>query len=658
MSNFDIIQDVEGKEYLIFDNSELYDETNIGNKLEDFELLSQLGEGAFGEVYKVLSKLNNKVYAMKKLNMLKVLRKHGNRGYQLTLNETNFLEGLNNPHVIKYYRNFEIETIFRYNIIEYIPNGSIKNFIEAHKKFDKHIPEEQLWNIFLQCMEALTYIHSKGVIHRDIKPDNLLLDNNMVVKLGDFGCSALINQNNKFKNEEEMLYHGTYVGTKPYMSKEIYEEEYDQKVDVYAMGISFFEMCYFFNPKDEENKLKKEDVNVNYSTDLMDIINLMIEEDKNKRKTSEEIYEILKTEYTKKYLKSTSINSVMRCLCSFEHLTKDFLNISLKDNEKKPITKGFIDSIKCFSELIKWKDKINYFYRIFVAENPRLFGTKEIDPRFVFAFFMTQLHKELNEIFPQEPEIINTKKEMNLNLANFGYKGKEELEGDCLPHFIVARNQAARTSKIDMKFKYINDINGKFNSFIRNSFMGLMKQTNFCYQCKLKTYSFQSYFFITFDIEKIVNKAKEDNENISEIDLDDCFYFQNSNFEDKNNYCSECLKKTKHQVYKQFYLFPKLIIISFQRGITYNYKMPIIVEEKLDLNDSFDKDNRTYFKTEYNLVGYLGRSEKNGNEEFFSIVKKGNSWFYSGGLEFKQIDSPSKANSFGDIIMAFYQLIE
>ena len=84
MSNFDIVKDIKGKEYLVFDSSELYDESQIGNKLEDFEILQMLGSGSFGEVFKVLSKLNNKVYAMKRIN-LDELRKEGEEVYNNNL---------------------------------------------------------------------------------------------------------------------------------------------------------------------------------------------------------------------------------------------------------------------------------------------------------------------------------------------------------------------------------------------------------------------------------------------------------------------------------------------------------------------------------------------------------------------------------------------
>ena len=68
MSNFDVIEDIKEKEYLVFDSPESYDKTQVANTFEDFEVLQKLGKGAFGVVYKVLSKINNRIYAMKKIN--------------------------------------------------------------------------------------------------------------------------------------------------------------------------------------------------------------------------------------------------------------------------------------------------------------------------------------------------------------------------------------------------------------------------------------------------------------------------------------------------------------------------------------------------------------------------------------------------------------
>ena len=88
MSIFDVVKDTEGKENLIFDSSELYNDNLIGNNLEDFEILQVLGEGGFGKVFKVKSKLNNKVYAMKMID-LKALITKSQKYYDLNMNKRN-----------------------------------------------------------------------------------------------------------------------------------------------------------------------------------------------------------------------------------------------------------------------------------------------------------------------------------------------------------------------------------------------------------------------------------------------------------------------------------------------------------------------------------------------------------------------------------------
>ena len=572
MSNFDVIQDTEGKEHLIFDSSELYDDRLIGNKPEDFEFISKLGEGAFGKVYKVRSKLNNKIYAMKKLN-IESLKSQSMKVWQLALNETSFLEGLSHPNIIKYYKNFT-EDNFLYLIIEFAENGDMKGYIKANQMFSKHIPEEDLWNIFLQCMEALSYVHSMGVIHRDIKPANILINNNMVIKLGDFGVSALKNQGednqyinaqyNIFKNKNNMQYHGTLVGTRPYMAKELIEEnEYDQKVDVYSMGVSFFEMCYYHIPKKVVGRrdvrgnfsftftriVNEEDKYVNYSKELLDIIELMLEEDKDKRKTSKEIYEMIRNEYFKRYVRNSSIESIVRCLYSFNELTNTFLNFQYNQIQNKSFTILYIKCLQSITQpsLEAWINSINFFRQELEKENQKLQGTKEIEPRVVFAFLLKQLHKELN--FPQG---------MN-NRAN--------------KHLIISGEEESKTSKNEMMLKFINDFLLKFNSIISNSFLGLMKTTNICNVCKIRTYKFSSYFFITLDLEKIL--SKNNNNNIGQLDIKDCITKQNKKVKICELYCSKCLNQTRNSCYKQIFSLPNNLIISIQRGVMNKYKTPV-----------------------------------------------------------------------------------
>ena len=134
-----------------------------------------------------------------KIADLAELKKKGKRGLQLTLNESKFLTVLSHPHIIKYYTNF-MEGDNLYLIIENAENGDLASFTLSNKKLGRNIPEDELWSIFLQCMQGLSYIHDMGVIHRDIKLGNILMDNNMTIKLGDFGTCA-VKRNEQEENE-------------------------------------------------------------------------------------------------------------------------------------------------------------------------------------------------------------------------------------------------------------------------------------------------------------------------------------------------------------------------------------------------------------------------------------------------------------------------
>ena len=634
MSDFDVIKDSEGKEYLIFDSSELYDDSQMGDKFEDFEVLSQLGKGGFGAVFKVRSKINNKVYAIKRVNLEK-LRKQieddggdAERAIQLTKEEASVLEKYNHPHILKFYKKFEDENNI-YIVTEYVDNGDINGFIEAHKEFNKHISEEVLWSIFLQCMSGLAEVHSKDVIHRDIKPSNLLMDNNMIVKLADFGISALMENNEK---------HNTIVGTDGYKTREIFMgEDYDSKVDVYAMGCSFFQMCYFHIPKIFRCKMingkyefiyekveEKEDKYIDglYSKQLLYIIHLMLEEDPNKRKTSQEILDIIKEEYSKKYSKNSSIDSMVRCLYSITPLRDYFKDMENDKIAGKPITKAYIDCLHITEDretLSDWSKFIELFRETLYSENLRLEVKGEIEPRYAFAFLIKVFHKELN-------------KGQNKNNQN--------------NYLIVSGEEKSKTNKIEVMLNYINDFYSKYNSRISKDFSGINKITKFCNSCKLRTFSFNTYFFITFNLEDILKRYN----NIAELNLLEQLINQKTSQTEKPLYCSKCLNKTIHSTFKELYSLPNLLVISIQRGITYAYKTPVKIDKTLDLTDIVEFE---YSKKKYNLVSLLGRDED--KDYFFAIINVGNVWHLCRETQIIKLDEKStNFNYYGDILMLFY----
>ena len=101
--SFITVKDSEGKEYLLFDESELYDDKEMGDKLEDFEILQILGKGSYGFVAKIRSLKNKKIYAMKQIDLSKV---GSDKERQLCKQEIQLLQQLNHPNINKYYKSF------------------------------------------------------------------------------------------------------------------------------------------------------------------------------------------------------------------------------------------------------------------------------------------------------------------------------------------------------------------------------------------------------------------------------------------------------------------------------------------------------------------------------------------------------------------------
>ena len=184
---------MEGK-YIIIDNSEYSLKEEPGNTLGDYEILQTLGKGSFGFVAKVKSRRDNKLYALKMIDFTSM--KDQNE-INFAYNEIQIIQSLNSPHIIKYHTSF-VEQNKLYIIMEFMNNGDLKGYMSAIQAMNNPIPENEIWELFYQCAAGLSYIHRSKLIHRDIKPANLFMAVDKTIKIGDFGVSAIKNQNINF----------------------------------------------------------------------------------------------------------------------------------------------------------------------------------------------------------------------------------------------------------------------------------------------------------------------------------------------------------------------------------------------------------------------------------------------------------------------------
>ena len=209
-------------------------------KIGGYLIKNNLGEGTFGKVkLGIYIKTGEKV-AIKIINKKKLKEKND----QIHLKrEIDLLQKINHTNIISVYEIFEnYENYFI--IMEYCSRGELFNYIVSKKRLN----EGEAAYFFFQLINGIEYIHSKGISHRDIKPENLLLTNNYILKIIDFGLSNYYEENiNKYLK--------TPCGSPCYSSPEMVSGlSYDGfKVDIWSCGIVLFAMLCGYLPFDDKN---------------------------------------------------------------------------------------------------------------------------------------------------------------------------------------------------------------------------------------------------------------------------------------------------------------------------------------------------------------------------------------------------------------------
>ena len=223
---------------------------NKGDITQFYEVIKKIGEGSYGKIYKVKNKQSGDIRAMKQIIKSKI------PDINKFQNEIKILAMVDHPNIVRLFEVIEDDKYF--NLFQELCTGG-----ELSKKIQTtQLKEKEIAKIFNEIMSAVAYCHEKGIVHRDLKLENILFASespDSPVKIIDFGFSVLLGKNNinKDKNNNDngnnLKKFGfrrmkSKVGTLYYISPEIIKGNYDEKCDIWACGVILFILLCGYPP--------------------------------------------------------------------------------------------------------------------------------------------------------------------------------------------------------------------------------------------------------------------------------------------------------------------------------------------------------------------------------------------------------------------------
>ena len=273
-------------------------------EIEDFEYIEPIGEGSYGKIYLVQNKYDESKYALKKIIC------HDLKEVKLIYHNLELMYNKKHPNIMKIigieFKCLDITTYSLYILME-LALSDWNNEIKKRAKEKNYYKEEEIINILKQIINSLIYLESEGIAHRDIKPQNILVFQNNVYKITDFG---------EAKNLSDSVQESTLRGSQLFMSPVLYEGlKYNQKdvihnaykSDVYSLGYCLIyaltlnlnilnDLREIISMKVIHSMISK-NIKKHYSGKMIDLITKMLEFEEIKRFSFHDIQKYIQENY-------------------------------------------------------------------------------------------------------------------------------------------------------------------------------------------------------------------------------------------------------------------------------------------------------------------------------------------------------------------------
>ena len=367
-------------------------EENSGLPAQKYKVISKLGDGSYGTVYLAVNIITKQNIAMKKINKVKE-----NEIDDMEIkNEIEILKKLDHPNIVKIIEFYSTPKAY-YIITDFCACGELYNQIKHQ------YTEGQLAVLFYQVFSGLYYLHTKNIVHRDLKLENILIseiekDNNtndkyFWVKIIDFGTAKIFEKN---KNEKAV------VGSSYYIAPEVLHKNYNEKCDTWSVGVILYMLIVGRAPFDGQNdeeiieNIEKGEFNskhkklLNSSAEVQDLVKKLLEVNVKKRLSSSEA---LKHPWFKKF-NGKSL---------YSNIDKETVMIYLNRLRKFEINSKFQQMVLAFivhniPNNNESKDILKIF-RMFNTNDDGKLTKKELLDGLIKYFNEKEIKKEIDDIF-------------------------------------------------------------------------------------------------------------------------------------------------------------------------------------------------------------------------------------------------------------------